>query len=121
MTETNHRWLLASRPVGMVKDSDFNLVKEPVQQPGEGEFLVRVTHFSFDPTQRGWLAADSYLPAVKIGEPVRAFGVGQVIASRNPGYPVGQLVQGGFGWQEYFLTNGMTEIGPIMPLFPGAS
>ncbi len=121
MTDTNRRWLLASRPVGMIKDGDFHLVEAPVGQPGEGEFLVRVTHLSFDPTQRGWLAADSYLPAVKIGEPVRAFGVGQVVASNHAGFRVGQLVQGGFGWQEYVVGDGMTDIGPITPLFPGVT
>ena len=121
MPETNRRWLLASRPHGVIKDSDFDLVEGPIPEPGPGEFLVRVTHLSFDPTQRGWLAADSYLPAVKIGEPVRAGAVGQVIKSNHAGYKVGQLVQGGLGWQEYVVSSGMTEIGPITPLFPGVS
>ena len=88
MTDTNRRWLLASRPVGAVKDSDFTLDSGPIPQPGEGEFLVRVTHLSFDPTQRGWLGGDTYLPAVKIGDPVRAGAFGQVIASHNPKFKV---------------------------------
>jgi NADPH-dependent curcumin reductase CurA len=121
MSSTNRRWLLASRPRGMIKDSDFDLVEGPIPQPGPGEFLVGVTHLSFDPTQRGWLAADSYMPAVKIGDPVRAFGVGRVVTSNHPGFEPGQLVQGGFGWQEYLVTTGFTEIGPITPLPPGAT
>ena len=71
MAEVNRRWLLAQRPSGNLKDSDFEFVRQSVPVPGEGEFLVKVTHLSFDPTQRGWLQADSYLPAVKIGEVVR--------------------------------------------------
>jgi NADPH-dependent curcumin reductase len=121
MSATNRRWLLKSRPHGMIKDSDFDLVEGPIPQPGDGEFVVRVTHLSFDPTQRGWLAADSYLPAVKIGDPVRASGVGEVVASNHPGFQVGQKVQGAFGWQEYFLSSGFTELGPIMPLHPGVT
>ena len=121
MSETYRRWLLAARPHGMIKDSDFRLVEEPIPEPGAGEFLVRVTHLSFDPTQRGWLAADSYLPAVKIGDPVRASAVGQVVKSNHPGFRPGQMVQGGFGWQEYVVSGGMTELGPIMPLFPGVT
>ncbi len=115
----NRRWLLASRPHGAIKDSDFTLDEGPVPQPGEGEFLVRVTHLSFDPTQRGWLGGDTYLPAVRIGDPVRAGGIGQVIASNHPGYDVGQLVQGTFGWQEHVVSNGMTETGPVSRLHPG--
>ncbi len=121
MAETYRRWLLARRPQGVIKDSDFSLDVSPVPEPGPGEFLVRVTHLSFDPTQRGWLAADSYLPAVKLGDPVRASGVGQVVKSSHPGFKPGQMVQGGFGWQEYVLSNGMTELGPITPLFPGVT
>ena len=93
----NRRWLLAERPSGNLKDSDFNFVREAVPAPGPGEFVVKVTHLSFDPTQRGWLAADSYLPAVKIGEVVRAGGAGEVVASNNPKFPVGAKVQGAFG------------------------
>ncbi len=119
MTQTNRRWLLAARPQGMIKDSDFRLDEGPVPEPGEGEFLVRVTHFSFDPTQRGWLAGDTYLPAVKIGDPVRAGAIGQVVKSNHPGFRPGQMVQGTFGWQEYVVSTGMTETGPVTLLRPG--
>jgi NADPH-dependent curcumin reductase CurA len=121
MSSTNRRWLLKSRPHGMIKDSDFERADGPVPQPGPGEFLVRVTHLSFDPTQRGWLAFDSYMPAVKIGDPVRAFGVGQVVVSHHPDFEPGQMVQGGFGWQDYVVTSGSTEVGPVTPLPAGAT
>ncbi len=121
MTDTNRRWLLSARPVGAVKDSDFTLDSGPVPQPGDGEFLVRVTHLSFDPTQRGWLGGDTYLPAVKIGDPVRAGAIGQVVASNNPKFKVGQLVQGTFGWQEYVVSNGMTETGPVAIVHAGVT
>lgn len=121
MADINRRWLLAARPQGMVKDSDFQLVTEPAPEPGPGEFLVRQTHLSFDPTQRGWISMDSYLPAVKIGDVVRAGGVGQVVKSNHPGFKVGQMVQGGFGWQDYMVTAGQTEFMPVTPLFPGVT
>jgi NADPH-dependent curcumin reductase CurA len=38
--------------------------------------LVRNTMLSCDPTQRGRIAFDTYLPAVKIGEVVRSMGRG---------------------------------------------
>jgi NADPH-dependent curcumin reductase CurA len=119
MTSMNRRWLLAQRPQGMVKDSDFTLDTGPMPVPGEGEFLVRLTHFSFDPTQRGWLGGDTYLPAVKIGDPVRAGGIGVVVESHHEGFKPGQLVQGTFGWQEHVVSNGYTETGPVTILHPG--
>ncbi|OYU15202.1 MAG: NADP-dependent oxidoreductase [Alphaproteobacteria bacterium PA4] len=121
MTEQNRRWLLASRPQGMIKDSDFTLDTGPVPRAGEGEFVVRVTHLSFDPTQRGWLGGDTYLPAVKIGDPVRAGGIGQVVESHHPGFAVGDVVQGTFGWQEYAVSAGTTETGPVTKLHAGVT
>ena len=116
---TTRRWLLKSRPNGPLKDSDFDLVTVPMPDVGEGQFLVRLTHFSFDPTQRGWLGGDTYLPAVPIGGVVRAGGIGEVVASKHPGFEVGDVVQGTFGWQEHALTDGTTETGPVTKLRAG--
>jgi NADPH-dependent curcumin reductase len=116
---TTRKWLLKSRPHGTLKDSDFDLVTVPMPEPGAGEFVVKLTHFSFDPTQRGWLGGDTYLPAVPIGGVVRAGGIGEVVASRHDGFAVGDVVQGTFGWQEHALTNGVTETGPVTKLRGG--
>jgi NADPH-dependent curcumin reductase CurA len=68
--------------------------------------LVRNLWLSFDPTQRNWMVLDSYVPKIPLGEVMRAFGVGQVIQSRHPDFKPGELVQGGFGWQDYIATDG---------------
>ena len=98
---TNRRWLLAKRPTGMISDSDFQWVEEALPSIGEGQLLVRVLWLSCDPTQRGWISRDTYLPAVAIGEVVRSGGVGRVIASKNPDWKEGDLVKGLVGWQDY--------------------
>ncbi len=102
-TKTNRRWLLASRPQGMVDASNFQWVDEPVPTPAEGEVLVRNLYLSADPTQRGWMAFDTYLPAVKIGEVMRSFGMGRVEQSRSEAFAPGDLVMGLVGWQDYAL------------------
>ncbi len=103
----NRQFRLAARPVGLPKDSDWTLVEEPVRQPGEGEFLVRIEYISLDPAMRGWMnEGKSYVPPVGIGEVMRAGGAGEVVASNNPGFPVGSKVSGLFGVQEYALSNG---------------
>jgi NADPH-dependent curcumin reductase CurA len=56
---------------------------------------------------RGWMnEGKSYIEPVKIGEVMRAFGAGRVIASNNPGYVVGDHVTGAFGVQEYAISDG---------------
>jgi NADPH-dependent curcumin reductase len=101
-TRTNRRWLLAERPTGLVEDRNFRLSEEAVPETiAEGEILVRNLYLSCDPTQRGWMARDTYLPAIGIGEVIRSFAAGRVEQSRSPDYAVGDLVSGVFGWQDY--------------------
>ncbi len=107
MALTNHKFLLAARPVGMPKRSDWTYTEEPVGEPKEGELLVKVVYISLDPAMRGWMSdARSYTPPVGIGELMRALGVGVVTASRNPRFAVGDHVSGVFGVQEYAVTDG---------------
>ena len=107
MTATNHQFRLAARPVGMPKREDWSYTEEPVREPGEGELLVKVLYLSLDPAMRGWMnEGKSYIPPVGIGEVMRAGAVGRVIASKHPGFAVGDHVSGAFGVQEYALSNG---------------
>ena len=121
MSEVNRQWLLASRPVGMVKESDFELRESPIPEPSEGEVLVRNLYLSFDPAMRGWMEdRASYIPPVKIGEPMRAASVAQVTESRHPDFQPGDFVQGTFGWQEWATARpgGMMPITKLPPGIP---
>jgi NADPH-dependent curcumin reductase CurA len=106
MTDTNRRIVLAQRPVGMVDEHTTRLETEPVPSPGPGEALVRVRYLSIDPTIRGWMnEVDTYLPAIRIGEVVRAAGLGEVVASNADGLGVGDTVFGLLGWQDYAVVS----------------
>ncbi|MFT5048372.1 MAG: NADPH-dependent curcumin reductase CurA [Porticoccaceae bacterium] len=100
----NRQWLLAKRPVGLVGKDNFEYAENPIPEPAEGEVLVRNLWLSFDPTQRGWMEdRPSYLPPVKIGEPMRAGAVGQVMESRHPDFAQGDIVQTTGGWQDFVV------------------
>ena len=89
----NRQWILAARPTGNLTGNEFRWNEAPIPQPADGQVLVRNLWLSFDPTQRGWMARDSYLPMIPLGEVMRAFGVGQVIETRLPEFKNGDLVQ----------------------------
>lgn len=96
----------------MVKESDFEMVEEPVPALAEGQLLVRSLYFAFEPAMRGWLNdVKSYIPPVGLGEVMRASAVGQVVESRHADYSVGDMVSGMLGWQEYAVADG--EPGPM--------
>ena len=112
----NRQWRLAARPQGMVGDEHFRWMEEPAPEvTADGQVLVRTLYLSCDPTQRGWMARDTYLPAVRIGEVMRSFGVGRVVESRHPDYREGQLVQGLLGWQDYALLDGDSARLSVVP------
>ena len=83
MTRTNGQWVLASRPEGMIAESNFEYKEEPVREIEDGEVLVRNLYLAFEPAMRGWVDdVPSYIPPVAIGEVMRASTVGQVIESK---------------------------------------
>jgi len=114
--DVNRQWLLAARPEGLVGEEHFQWVEGPVPQAREdGQVLVRTLYLSCDPTQRGWMARDTYMPAVPLGEVMRSFGVGRVVASRHPDHTPGQLVQGLLGWQDYALVDASANRLTVLP------
>ncbi len=102
----NRQWLLAARPKGLIKESDFKWNETTTPALKDGQALIRNLAFSFDPTQRGWMSMDTYIKAIPLGEPMKAGTVGQVVESKRPGFAKGDLVQGLFGWEDYTISAG---------------
>ena len=103
----NRRIVLAERPVGMPKPSDFRLEEAPAAEPGLGECLVRASYMSVDPYMRGRISGrKSYAASVQIGQTIVGGAVGKVIASNAPSVAVGDHVTGNLGWQEYAIASG---------------
>jgi hypothetical protein len=101
----NRQWRLARRPEGQISDEHFALIKQTAPEPGDGEALIRVRYLSMDPTIRGWMERDTYLPRIREGEIIRGLGLGEVVASRSELYPEGALVSGLTGWQEWAIAD----------------
>jgi len=107
MSENNRVVKLAQRPVGAVKRDDFLIEDEPIQDPGPGEFRVKLAYISLDPAMRGWMSdGRSYVPPVELGAVMRAIAVGHVEQSNHPGFAVGDAVTGLFGVQQYAISDG---------------
>jgi NADPH-dependent curcumin reductase CurA len=102
----NIQVILARRPVGIPGPEHFALREVDVNKPSEGEVLVRISHWSVDPAMRGWANdVPNYSPPVALGDPMRAFAVGEVLASRHPDFAEGDVVEGLLGWQTHALVD----------------
>jgi NADPH-dependent curcumin reductase len=105
----NKKIILAHRPNGNIKETDFELVEEALSPLQEGEIRVQNEYISLDPAMRGWMnEGTTYIKGVAIGEVMRAFAAGKVVESKNENYKVGEAVQGLLGAQEYDVNNGTT-------------
>ncbi len=118
MPETvNRQVLLAARPEGAPRESDFDLAEGPVPGPGEGEVLCRTIHLSLDPYMRGRMSdAKSYAKPVEIGQVMEGGAVSQVVGSKLSGFAPGDIVFGYTGWQDYALSDGrgLRKIDPAL-------
>ncbi len=119
MALTNTQVRLASRPVGFPEESSFRVTTEDVPPLEDGQVLVRNHFLSVDPYMRGRMSeGSSYAPAVALGDVMVGGTAGEVIASKNASFAVGDRVVGSSGWQEYGISDGrdLTKIDGKLPL-----
>ncbi len=88
-------------PEGKLEESHFEAHTSSVPEPSEGQVLVRSILLSQDAANRAWMQGATYREAVKAGDVMHGYALGEVVASRAPGFSEGDLVFGEVGWQQY--------------------
>jgi NADPH:quinone reductase len=107
LPSVNRQFVLAARPVGMPKESDFRLVSAPIPALASGQVLLRTIFLSVDPYMRGRMnGIRTYADPVDIGQLMVGGTVGKVVQSSNPQFQVGDVVVGYWGWQEFAVSDG---------------
>ena len=105
---------LKTRPVGVPAVTDFELASVELAAPGPGEVQVRNLWMSVDPYMRGRMYdRPSYVPPFELGKALQGGAIGQVVASNDPDFAVGDIVNSMFGWREAF------NIAPKVMAAPG--
>ncbi|MFM2069541.1 MAG: hypothetical protein RLZZ584_4450, partial [Pseudomonadota bacterium] len=101
-TVINRALVLDNRPEGEPSAGNFRLVETTLPELAEGEVRVRNHYLSLDPYMRGRMnEGKSYAQPQPLGEVMIGGTVGEVVASRNDHFKVGDQVVGMGGWQEY--------------------
>jgi NADPH-dependent curcumin reductase CurA len=100
---TSREVRLKSRPEGLPTAANFEVASVELPAPGPGEVQVRNHFMSVDPYMRGRMYdRPSYVPPFQIGEALQGGAVGEVVASNDPAFAVGDAVQSMWGWREAF-------------------
>ncbi|MFD4291915.1 NADP-dependent oxidoreductase [Rhodococcus sp. NPDC058505] len=114
----NTRIVLASRPVGEPKPTDFRVESGPVPTPGDGQLLLETLYLSLDPYMRGRMSeAESYAEPVPLGAVMVGGTVCRVLESRAPGFAAGDVVLSFSGWQ----THSVADAAHVRRLDPAAA
>jgi NADPH-dependent curcumin reductase CurA len=107
MSASARRVVLAARPQGEPKSSDFRIEDYTVPTPDEGQLLLRTIWLSLDPYMRGRMSdGPSYAAPVPVGGTMEGGTVAEVIASNNPDFTKGDIVLSHSGWQTHALSDG---------------
>jgi NADPH-dependent curcumin reductase CurA len=105
--DVNRQIMLATRPSGAPKDSNFRLVETTIPEPKDGELLCQTIYLSLDPYMRGRMnAAKSYVAPAELDAVMEGGTVGRVLETRVKGFTEGDIVVGRAGWQEYAAVPG---------------
>ncbi len=99
---TNHRLLLAARPVGVPGPENFTADAVPARAPAVGEVLLETLYLSLDPAMRSWMSeGTSYKQGIPLGDVMLGGGIARVLHSCAEGFVTGDLVQARLGWQTH--------------------
>jgi len=100
---TSREIRLKSRPVGTPAADNFELVTVSVPDLAPEEVQVKNLWMTVDPYMRGrMIDRPSYVPPFKLGEPLQGGAIGEVTASNDARFKLGDLVSTMFGWREVF-------------------
>ncbi|WP_373987083.1 NADP-dependent oxidoreductase [Duganella sp. BuS-21] len=106
--EYYRRIVLAARPRGPVAPENFRIETVPVPQLADGEVLIRNHYLSLDPYMRGRMSKNAgYAASQALDDTMIGGTVGQVVATRNAFFKVGDHVNGTLGWAEMAVSDGL--------------
>jgi hypothetical protein len=116
---SKHREIvLTSIPKGPLEASHFELREGERPSPGEGEVLVRTILISLDAANRAWMQGATYREAVKAGDVMHAYILGEVVESRAAVFEAGDVVAGEGRWADFVVASAdkLAKQGPHRPL-----
>jgi NADPH-dependent curcumin reductase len=106
-TSVARQIVLAGRPKGKPRLTDFRLEETPVLTPGAGQLLLEVQYLSLDPYMRGRMNdRKSYAKPLQLGDVMTGETVARVITSNRPEYSQGEIVLAPTGWRTHALSDG---------------
>ncbi|MGQ0619053.1 MAG: zinc-binding dehydrogenase [Panacagrimonas sp.] len=117
----NRRIVVAERPRYSIPTANvFRLEKTPKPQAVDRQILIRTLWLGLDAHLYRRLKRVSFQHPVPIGEVMEGATVGRVEVSNHPDFSAGELVHGHWGWQDWYVSDGM-DVARVDPEIPRPS
>jgi NADPH-dependent curcumin reductase CurA len=97
----NRQIIVRELPKGALAESNFELRDADRPAPGEGEALIRTILMSIDAANRAWMQGATYREAVKAGDVMHTYAIGEVVESKDAALKPGDLVAAESRWADY--------------------
>ena len=81
----NRQIVIQTLPTDRLGEEHFKLQTAPMPSVGDGQVLVRTRLLSLDAANRAWMQGATYRQAVKAGDIMHAYSLGEVVESKAPG------------------------------------
>ncbi|MGY4408387.1 NADPH-dependent curcumin reductase CurA [Bradyrhizobium sp. LB7.1] len=100
---------LASRPFGRPVPANFRMQEAALPELADGQILVRNLYMSVDPAMRRRMEQTEkhYTTNFDVGAALEGPSVGQVLASRDPSFGVGDYARHRLGWRDHAVVDGL--------------
>lgn len=97
----NRQIIVRELPKGELTEEHFELRETEMPSIEDGEVLVRTILMSIDAANRAWMQGATYREAVKTGDVMHTYLIGEVVDSKDPSRQVGDIVAAEAGWADF--------------------
>ena len=94
----NRQIIVRELPKGALTETHFALHEADRPVPGEGEVLLRTILMSIDAANRAWMQGATYREAVKAGDVMHSYAIGEVVESKDAPLAPGDIVAAEARW-----------------------
>jgi NADPH-dependent curcumin reductase CurA len=99
----NKQVVVKELPQGQLGREHFELQTVDMPSPDDGELLVKTILMSIDAANRAWMQGATYREAVKAGDVMHTYSIGQVVESKSDSHAVGDIVAVEARWAEHVV------------------
>ncbi len=97
----NRQIVVRELPKDELAEKHFELREADMPSAGNNAVLVRNILISVDAANRAWMKGPTYRKAVKEGDVMHAYCIGEVVESHNDTFKPGDIVAAEAGWADY--------------------